>query len=202
MARLCLAAQPGVWPLRGVLKGESPGPVHFTLCAMPPIFVKLPFSHPSQEKTRGSWLTLIRGVRLAVFPSVPPFSDFFSSSRFSASCSPHGPVVVRRMQCFLCHCSYFFFFTSAAAALGLPWSQAARLCRVLLRNGGRHLPLDSLPFGSRATLRSQGLPRFLSTPCVDLGRNLWGFCPVSVFVAADCGLAGNCIDRHACSRGC
>ncbi|KAK0642995.1 hypothetical protein B0T16DRAFT_415061 [Cercophora newfieldiana] len=37
---------------------------------------------------------------------------------------------------------------------------------------------------------------------VDVDRSLWGFCPTSVFVASDCGLAGNCIDRHACPRGC
>ncbi|KAK1752857.1 hypothetical protein QBC47DRAFT_387255 [Echria macrotheca] len=37
---------------------------------------------------------------------------------------------------------------------------------------------------------------------VDLDHTLWGFCPTSVGVASDCGLAGNCIDRHACSRGC
>ncbi|KAK5656061.1 hypothetical protein OQA88_5200 [Cercophora sp. LCS_1] len=37
---------------------------------------------------------------------------------------------------------------------------------------------------------------------VDIDRSLWGFCPTSVLVASDCGLAGNCVDHHACSRGC
>lgn len=37
---------------------------------------------------------------------------------------------------------------------------------------------------------------------VDLDHSLWGFCPTSVIVASDCGLAGNCVDRHSCSKGC
>jgi len=37
---------------------------------------------------------------------------------------------------------------------------------------------------------------------VDIDRRLWGFCPIGVFVASDCGLAGNCVDRHAWSKGC
>ncbi|KAK0750522.1 hypothetical protein B0T18DRAFT_346030 [Schizothecium vesticola] len=37
---------------------------------------------------------------------------------------------------------------------------------------------------------------------VDLDRSLWGFCPTTVLFASDCGLAGNCVDRHLCSKGC
>ncbi|PKS08392.1 hypothetical protein jhhlp_005336, partial [Lomentospora prolificans] len=37
---------------------------------------------------------------------------------------------------------------------------------------------------------------------VDTERGLWGFCPTSVIAASDCGLAGNCVDKHSCSRGC
>ncbi|KAK0653581.1 hypothetical protein QBC41DRAFT_387469 [Cercophora samala] len=37
---------------------------------------------------------------------------------------------------------------------------------------------------------------------VDLIHDLWGFCPTSVISATDCGLAGSCVDKHACSRGC
>lgn len=37
---------------------------------------------------------------------------------------------------------------------------------------------------------------------VDLDRSLWGFCPTTVLFASDCGLAGNCVDRHSCSKGC
>jgi len=37
---------------------------------------------------------------------------------------------------------------------------------------------------------------------VDVDKTLWGFCPTTVFVASDCGLAGNCVDRHDCARGC
>lgn len=37
---------------------------------------------------------------------------------------------------------------------------------------------------------------------IDTERGLWGFCPTTVIAASDCGLAGNCVDRHDCSRGC
>lgn len=37
---------------------------------------------------------------------------------------------------------------------------------------------------------------------IDTERGLWGFCPTTVIVASDCGLAGNCVDSHDCSRGC
>ncbi|KAK0614019.1 hypothetical protein B0T14DRAFT_437951, partial [Immersiella caudata] len=37
---------------------------------------------------------------------------------------------------------------------------------------------------------------------VDIERSLWGFCPTFVISAPDCGLAGNCVDRHSCPRGC
>jgi hypothetical protein len=33
-------------------------------------------------------------------------------------------------------------------------------------------------------------------------NGLWGFCPVTVVAATDCGLAGSCIDQGSCSRGC
>lgn len=37
---------------------------------------------------------------------------------------------------------------------------------------------------------------------IDTERGLWGFCPTTVIAASDCGLADNCVDKHACSRGC
>ncbi|SPO04391.1 uncharacterized protein DNG_07076 [Cephalotrichum gorgonifer] len=37
---------------------------------------------------------------------------------------------------------------------------------------------------------------------IDTERGLWGFCPTTVIAASDCGLAGNCVDRGECSRGC
>ena len=37
---------------------------------------------------------------------------------------------------------------------------------------------------------------------VDTARGLWGFCPLSVFSASDCGLAGFCVDKHSCTAGC
>ncbi|KAH7109172.1 hypothetical protein B0J13DRAFT_315668 [Dactylonectria estremocensis] len=37
---------------------------------------------------------------------------------------------------------------------------------------------------------------------VDTKNGLWGFCPNTVIVAKDCGLAGSCFDGRACSRGC
>lgn len=37
---------------------------------------------------------------------------------------------------------------------------------------------------------------------VDTSVGLWGFCPTTVINARDCGLAGNCIDSHACTTGC
>ena len=33
-------------------------------------------------------------------------------------------------------------------------------------------------------------------------NGLWGFCPTTVISASDCGLAGNCVDSHACTAGC
>lgn len=36
----------------------------------------------------------------------------------------------------------------------------------------------------------------------DTLNGLWGFCPATVILATDCGLAGNCIDSFSCSRGC
>ncbi|KAL6872424.1 hypothetical protein HDV57DRAFT_265125 [Trichoderma longibrachiatum] len=37
---------------------------------------------------------------------------------------------------------------------------------------------------------------------VDTMNGLWGFCPVTVIAATDCGLAGSCFDHGSCSRGC
>jgi hypothetical protein len=37
---------------------------------------------------------------------------------------------------------------------------------------------------------------------VDTADGLWGFCPVTVIVATDCGLAGSCVDQASCSSGC
>jgi hypothetical protein len=37
---------------------------------------------------------------------------------------------------------------------------------------------------------------------VDTQKALWGFCPTTVIAASDCGLAGACVDNHACSTGC
>ena len=37
---------------------------------------------------------------------------------------------------------------------------------------------------------------------VDTVNALWGFCPTSVIVASDCGLAAACVDGHSCSTGC
>ncbi|EOA82826.1 uncharacterized protein SETTUDRAFT_56043, partial [Exserohilum turcica Et28A] len=37
---------------------------------------------------------------------------------------------------------------------------------------------------------------------VDTARGLWGFCPTSVILAEDCGLAGFCVDDHSCTAGC
>ncbi|KAK0701399.1 hypothetical protein B0T21DRAFT_263208, partial [Apiosordaria backusii] len=37
---------------------------------------------------------------------------------------------------------------------------------------------------------------------IDLVHDLWGFCPTSVISATDCGLAGSCVDKHKCSKGC
>jgi hypothetical protein len=33
-------------------------------------------------------------------------------------------------------------------------------------------------------------------------NGLWGFCPVTVIAATDCGLAGSCVDQASCSSGC
>ncbi|KAM0454954.1 hypothetical protein ACHAPV_008095 [Trichoderma viride] len=37
---------------------------------------------------------------------------------------------------------------------------------------------------------------------VDTMNGLWGFCPVTVIAATDCGLAGSCVDQASCSSGC
>jgi hypothetical protein len=37
---------------------------------------------------------------------------------------------------------------------------------------------------------------------VDTKNAIWGFCPTTVVVASDCGLAGACVDSHGCSTGC
>lgn len=37
---------------------------------------------------------------------------------------------------------------------------------------------------------------------VDTANGLWGFCPTTVISAADCGLAGVCVDNHSCTDGC
>ncbi|TFB00764.1 hypothetical protein CCMA1212_007420 [Trichoderma ghanense] len=37
---------------------------------------------------------------------------------------------------------------------------------------------------------------------VDTMNGLWGFCPVTVIAATDCGLAGSCVDHGSCSSGC
>jgi len=36
----------------------------------------------------------------------------------------------------------------------------------------------------------------------DTLNGVWGFCPTSGSAAASCGLAGNCVDSHACTSGC
>lgn len=37
---------------------------------------------------------------------------------------------------------------------------------------------------------------------VDTVNGLWGFCPVTVTTATDCGFAGSCVDQGSCSSGC
>lgn len=37
---------------------------------------------------------------------------------------------------------------------------------------------------------------------VDTAHGLWGFCPTTVNIATDCGLAGYCVDTGDCSDGC
>jgi hypothetical protein len=37
---------------------------------------------------------------------------------------------------------------------------------------------------------------------VDTANGLWGFRPISVISAKDCGLVGMCIDSHSCTSGC
>ena len=37
---------------------------------------------------------------------------------------------------------------------------------------------------------------------VDTKNGLWGFCPTTVILASDCGLAGFCVDGSNCSGGC
>ncbi|PTB41308.1 uncharacterized protein TrAFT101_010074 [Trichoderma asperellum] len=37
---------------------------------------------------------------------------------------------------------------------------------------------------------------------VDTMNGLWGFCPVTVISATDCGFAGSCVDQGSCSSGC
>ncbi|KAF2258300.1 hypothetical protein CC78DRAFT_438583, partial [Lojkania enalia] len=36
----------------------------------------------------------------------------------------------------------------------------------------------------------------------DTANGLWGFCPQTVSAARDCGLAGYCVDKDACTGGC
>ncbi|KAH8660437.1 hypothetical protein BX600DRAFT_523389 [Xylariales sp. PMI_506] len=37
---------------------------------------------------------------------------------------------------------------------------------------------------------------------VDVTLGLWGFCPTTVILASDCGLAGVCQDNYSCTDGC
>ncbi|KAH4801682.1 hypothetical protein HBH61_191910 [Parastagonospora nodorum] len=37
---------------------------------------------------------------------------------------------------------------------------------------------------------------------VDAKNGLWGFCPTTVALPVDCGLAGVCVDSHSCTKGC
>lgn len=37
---------------------------------------------------------------------------------------------------------------------------------------------------------------------IDTRNGIWGFCPTSVIVATDCGLAGSCVDKYECAEGC
>ncbi|KAI5465522.1 hypothetical protein BGZ63DRAFT_373822 [Mariannaea sp. PMI_226] len=37
---------------------------------------------------------------------------------------------------------------------------------------------------------------------IDTRNGLWGFCPTTVIVATDCGIAGSCVDQYDCSEGC
>lgn len=37
---------------------------------------------------------------------------------------------------------------------------------------------------------------------VDTANGLWGFCPTTVKIATDCGLAGVCVDSRSCTEGC
>ena len=36
----------------------------------------------------------------------------------------------------------------------------------------------------------------------DTKNAIWGFCPTTISIASDCGLAGGCVDAHACATGC
>ena len=31
---------------------------------------------------------------------------------------------------------------------------------------------------------------------------IWGFCPTTISAVSNCGLAGSCVDAHACESGC
>ena len=37
---------------------------------------------------------------------------------------------------------------------------------------------------------------------VDTANAIWGFCPTTISSVSDCGLAGGCVDAHACATGC
>lgn len=36
----------------------------------------------------------------------------------------------------------------------------------------------------------------------DTRNGLWGFCPTTVIIPSDCGLAGTCVDDEDCKDGC
>lgn len=132
----------------------------------------------------------------------PQFLTFFFSSHFSASCP--SLIVVCRIAMFpmsltllLILLLYFSSYCSGAAIVtGSPTvPHFAGQRREALTTRFSTIWLSGDPSKSRTAEISFDAR-------IDLDRSLWGFCPVSVFVASDCGLAGNCIDRHACSRGC
>lgn len=104
----------------------------------------------------------------------------------------------------------FLFFSQVsigrARNLGIPLPTLA--AQLLQRNGTE--------FDKRADIQTEmstcgyenGDPKKLRTAnpgfdCrVDTMNGLWGFCPVTVIAATDCGLAGSCVDQGSCSSGC
>lgn len=104
----------------------------------------------------------------------------------------------------------FFFFSQvgigSARNLGIPLPTLAAQLRQ--RNGTE--------FDKRADVQTEmstcgyedGDPKRFRTAnpgfdCrVDTMNGLWGFCPVTVIAATDCGLAGSCVDHGSCSSGC